>query len=129
TDAPKTALQPQTLCWAIRGGLRIENQSLYHPMTIRKVLPRTLSGCGDVFLIASPLTRPDNRDRSLERADRRRLSGHAVGWPAFFLMSILRSAKERNRRTEWLFRDIAQFVDSGGQGELALAGELSSMVP
>src|SRR5262245_41991878 len=36
---------------------------------------------------------------------------------------FLRWVKERNRRTEWLFHDIARFVDSGGEGELALVGE------
>ena len=36
---------------------------------------------------------------------------------------FLRWANERNRRTEWLFHDIARFVDNGR--ELVLADEAS----
>jgi hypothetical protein len=38
---------------------------------------------------------------------------------------FLRWANEGNRRTEWLFHDIARFVGEGGKTELLLAGKES----
>jgi hypothetical protein len=36
---------------------------------------------------------------------------------------FLRWTNDGNRRTEWLFHDIARFVGKGGQMELVLAGD------
>ena len=38
---------------------------------------------------------------------------------------FLRWTNDGNRRTRWLFHDIARFVDSDGQTELVLAEEVS----